>query len=367
MLSDIALLPRTLHLIAAGCVLCLFTTATAAQHKRNQPKAVPVTAERVTLEPYSKRIEALGTLKSNEAVTLSASITKIIQAIHFDDGQRVKQGDILVEMASREEKALLNEAELLLSESTRQYSRIQSLQKRNLSSESELDEKRLNRDTAQAKLEAVRARLADRTIIAPFDGVMGLRQISLGALVKPGDTIATLDNDSVMKLDIPLPALYLSSVKVGMAVEAVAADLDRERFLGKVVSIDSRINPNTRSITVRALIDNPERRLISGMLMQSTLTQPAREQITIAEEALVQEGTQRYVFVVNKQQGTTTVEKRSVISGDRFAGKVIILSGLSKGDSVVTRGIMRLNSGSHITLQNSPFTPSPKHPEAAAQ
>lgn len=315
-------------------------------------KTTPVVAQAVIFAPYSQRIDALGTLKSNEAVTLSASVTKIIQAIHFDDGQRVKQGDILVEMASREEKALLNEAELLLSESTRQYNRIKSLQKRNLAADSELDEKRLNRDTAQAKLEAVRARLADRTIIAPFDGVMGLRQISLGALVKPGDTIATLDNDSVMKLDISLPALYLNTVKVGMDVEAIAADLDRESFYGKVVSIDSRINPNTRSITVRALLDNPEQRLISGMLMQTTLQQSAIERAMIPEEALVQEGVNRYVFVVNKQQMPFTAEKRPVISGDRFDGKVIILKGLNKGESVVTRGTMRLNAGSKIELQS---------------
>lgn len=338
---------------SVSLLLSLYTSAALAQ--KNQSKTTPVVAQAVIFAPYSKRIDALGTLKSNEAVTLSASVTKIIQAIHFDDGQRVKQGDILVEMASREEKALLNEAELLLSESTRQYNRIKSLQKRNLAADSELDEKRLNRDTAQAKLEAVRARLADRTIIAPFDGVMGLRQISLGALVKPGDTIATLDNDSVMKLDISLPALYLSTVKVGMAVEAVAADLNNAKFSGTVVSIDSRINPNTRSITVRALLDNPKQQLISGMLMQTTLQQSAFERAMIPEEALVQEGVNRYAFVVNKQQTPFTAEKRALVSGDRFDGKVIILEGLNKGESVVTRGTMRLNSGAKIELQSKPI------------
>lgn len=340
-----------IQLILAGFALLFHATMALAQSK-TASKTIPVVAQAVTFAPYSKRIDALGTLKSNEAVTLSASVTKIIQAINFDDGQRVKMGDVLVEMASREEKALLNEAELLLSETERQYKRIKSLQKRNLAADSELDEKRLNRDTAKAKLEAVRARLADRTITAPFDGVMGLRQISLGALVKPGDNIATLDNDSVMKLDISIPALYLSSVKIGMAVEAVAADLNNARFNGKVVSIDSRINTNTRSITVRALLDNPEQQLISGMLMQTTLQQPAAIRAMIPEEALVQEGVNRYVFVVNKEQKPFTAEKRSVVSGDRFDGKVIILEGLNKGEFVVTRGTMRLNSGSNIQLQN---------------
>lgn len=201
----------------------------------------------------------------------------------------------------------------------------------------------------------MRARLADRTIIAPFDGVMGLRQISLGALVKPGDTIATLDNDNVMKLDISLPALYLSAVKVGMTVEAVASDLNNTLFSGTVVSIDSRINPNTRAITVRALLDNPKQQLVSGMLMQTTLQQSATERAMIPEEALVQEGVNRYAFVVNKQQTPFTVEKRALVSGDRFDGKVIILEGLNKGESVVTRGTMRLNSGSKIELQASPI------------
>lgn len=321
-------------------------------------QAIPVVAEPVLSEPYSRRIEALGTLKSSEAVTLSASDTKVIRAIYFDDGQRVKSGDILVEMASREEKALLEEAELLLSESQRQYQRTLSLHKRKLAADSELDQKRLSLDTARAKLEAMRARLSDRTIIAPFDGVMGLRQISLGALVKPGDAIANLDDDSEMKLDISIPALYLNAVEIGMEVEAIAADLQGQRFMGKVVSIDSRINPNTRAITVRALIDNPEQTLLSGMLMQTTLQQPSVDRLMLAEEALVQEGVNRYAFVVDQKQTPHTVEKRALITGDRLDGKVIVLEGLSLGEWVVTRGTMRLKNGTAVDIDPLPQSSS---------
>lgn len=323
------------------------------------PKArppVPVFAEQVKSEPYVARIEALGTLKAQEAVTLSALVTKTIQAIHFDDGQRVKQGEVLVEMASREERALLQEAKVTASEAERQYERVKSLQKRNLASDAQLDERRLNYDTAQAKLEAVKARLADRTVIAPFDGVMGLRQVSLGTLVKPGDTIATLDDDRVMKLDISIPSIYLNTVKIGMAVNALAVDLNNQIFSGTIASVDSRIDPNTRSIRVRALLDNPDQHLVSGMLMQVTLEQAPKVSLTLPEEALVQEGTKKFAYVVDRTNAPAVVEKRQLTVGPRTNGKVVVTSGLILDDWVVTRGTMRLNPGAAVTLQQSPLS-----------
>ncbi len=340
-------------LLASAFTITLFSTSNSWAQTNRPP--VPVFAELVKEEAYVAHIEALGTLKAREAVTLSALVTKTIQGIHFDDNQRVKKGDVLLEMASREERAQLKEAEVTAKEAERQYQRVKSLQKRNLAAESLLDEKRLAFDTAQAKLEAVKARLADRTVIAPFDGVMGLRQVSLGTLVKPGDPIATLDDDSVMKLDITIPAVYLSSVKVGVPVKAKSLHISEEVFSGTISSIDSRIDPQTRAITIRALLTNNEQKMLPGMLMQVELEQPAQQVLLLPEEALVQEGANSFVYVVDRSIKPATVEKRKLTTGARTNGKIIVASGLTAEEWVVTRGTMRLNPGAAVTLQDSPL------------
>ncbi len=347
-------MPISAHTAVIAILLTFFSIAFNNSTWAKAPRPpVQVFAEPIKTESYTARIEALGTLKAREAVTLSALVTKTIQAIHFDDNQRVKQGDVLVEMASREEHAQLKEAEVTTQEAKRQYQRVKLLQKRNLAADSLLDEKRLAYDTARAKLEAVQARLADRTVIAPFDGVMGLRQVSLGTLVKPGDPIATLDDDRAMKLDMTIPAVYLSTVTVGMLVNAKSPDLAGEVFHGTIASIDSRIDPQTRSITIRALLKNPQRKLVPGMLMQVELEQPAIQYLMLPEEALIQEGTNSFAFVVNQTEKPATVEKRKLITGPRNNGHIAITEGLVAGEWIVTRGTMRLNSGAAVFIKNS--------------
>lgn len=310
---------------------------------------VLVVAQQIQAQPFANSIEALGTLQAREAVTLSVQITELIAAIHFDDGQRVQKGDLLIEMANTEEQALLLEAKAIADEAERQYQRVKSLHKQKLASDSLLDEKRLAADIARAKLQVVNVRLSDRIISAPFAGVMGLRQVSLGSLVRPGDTLATLDDDRVMKLDISIPALFIGAVEVGMSISAVSGDLNSV-FSGTVASIDSRINPVTRSVIVRALIDNPDYTLKSGMLMQVQLKQPSQMSLMLPEEALVQEGVNMYAFVVNKTLQPNKVEKRKLQVGARSDGKIIVNKGLNAGDWVVTRGTMRLNDGREVKL-----------------
>jgi membrane fusion protein (multidrug efflux system) len=167
------------------------------------------------LEPVAERIEALGTLRANESVGITSNVTETISVVHFDDGQRVAEGAMLVEMTSAEEHALLEEAQARVAEAQSQYDRVRSLVAQRSASESLLDERKRDLDTARAMLVALESRLADRVVKAPFDGVVGLRNISRGALVEPGDLITTLDDDSVMKLDFTVPSLYLASTEAG--------------------------------------------------------------------------------------------------------------------------------------------------------
>lgn len=311
---------------------------------------VPVFVKAAVVEPLEETIEALGTLRANEAVTLSATVTETITAIHFDDGERVESGKVLVEMTSEEEHALLEEARSTLREAQRQYQRIKGLVKTNLASESLLDERRAAYETAQAKLQATQSRLQDRLIIAPFDGVVGLRQISVGALVTPGDRITTLDDDSVMKLDMSVPAVFINSLRPGMTVVANARELGGKDFEGEIASLDSRVDPVTRALSVRALLPNPERQLKPGMLMTVTLKRPPINYIMIPEEALIQEGFNQFAFVVDTSKEPATVSKRQLTTGPRRPGVVSVITGIEAGDLVVTHGIMRLNQGSAVSI-----------------
>jgi membrane fusion protein (multidrug efflux system) len=311
--------------------------------------AVPVIYQTLQPEPFADSIEALGTLRANEAVVLSATITDTVRAVHFEDGQRVKKGDVLVEMTDDEEHAMLAEAQTALGEAQRQYERVKSLAKTSLATQSLLDERRQAYDSAQAKLLATQSRLNDRVILAPFDGVVGLRNISAGTLVTPGTELTTLDDDSVMKLDISIPALFLDAVEPGLLVTAKTRERNGE-FTGRVTAIDSRIDPLTRSITVRAVIANPQRLLRPGMLMTVNLQKAETLTLMLPEEALLQEGFRSFVYRINRDNEPLTVSKHEVQTGVRRLGTIVITAGLNPGDQVVTHGILRLRDGYPVTL-----------------
>lgn len=311
----------------------------------------PVIVTRLQAEPFVETIEALGTLRSNEAITLTASVTDIVSAIHFEDGQRVKQGDVLVEMISDEERALVEAAGFALEEAKRQYNRVRSLAKTNLATESLLDERLQAYQSAQAQLSVTESRLADRTISAPFSGVLGLRNISAGSLLRPGDVITTLDDDSYMKLDVSIPAVFLNAVRPGLSVNAHSRELPEQTFTGEITAVDSRIDPDTRSIQIRALLPNPQRELRSGLLMTVRLEKPAFEAILLPEESLVQEGFKSYVYRVDENSEPLTVSKVEVETGPRRQGEVVIEQGLSENDLVVTHGVMRIKHNSPVSIR----------------
>lgn len=310
----------------------------------------PVFTQEVKSHLISERIEALGTLRANEATVLSASVTETITAIHFDDNQRVVAGDVLVEMTSAEEHAQLEQAVSTLDEAERQYARLKSLARDKLTTAAQLDQQKAAVDAASAQLRGVQSRLQDRLILAPFDGVVGLRNISVGALVRPGDVITTLDDDSVMKLDMTVPAVHLDKLTPGMAVVAKASALAGKRFEGTLASIDSRVDPVTRSIVARAHIPNPEGALRPGLLMTVVLSDTSREALVVAEEAILQVGRESYVYVVARSGEQTVAERRVVQLGIRQPGIVEISAGLAIGEQVVTHGAIRLRPGAEVKV-----------------
>lgn len=315
------------------------------------PPPTPVIAAPVRSAAFEDRIEALGTLRANESITLSALVTETVSVLHFDDGDRVDAGHILVEMTSDEEHAQLVELQALVSEAERQYRRVQSLATQGTASKSLLDERAREWETARARLVAVESRLADRLIKAPFAGVVGLRDISVGALVEPGDPITNLDDDSVMKLDLAVPSVYLPNLAPGLPVSATSRAFGAREFTGEVRSVDSRVDPVTRSVQVRVMLPNPDRVLKPGMLMQVVLRKDPRQTLVLPEAALNPTGREQYVLIAAPDADGHKVERRRVEIGSRRPGEVEVLDGVSEGELVITHGSLRVRPGQKVSVK----------------
>lgn len=297
------------------------------------------------------RIEAIGTLRANESAQLTASITDTISEIRFEDGQRVSEGDVLVVLNHREQLAERAEMRAAANEARLQHERVQDLAKRGTASASLLDQRRREYDTALARVQAAEARVRDRQIIAPFDGVVGLRNLSVGSLLTPGTVITSLHDDSVMKLDFTVPELFIAAVASGLTIEAQSRAFPGEIFRGEVVSVSNEIDPVTRAFRVRALIPNPERQLRPGMLLTLSLASAERNARVVPEEALLTRGREHSVFAVLGSGDELHAERRIVQLGTRLPGVVEILAGLKGGERVVTHGAFRLNGGDKVRIK----------------
>lgn len=310
----------------------------------------PVIVARVIQDDFVDRGEALGTLKARESVVLTSTVTEAVTAINFEDGQRVAAGDVLVEMTSAEEGALLQEERSTVNEAWKQVERLEPLVKQGAASKSLLDQRRREYETARARLKAVESRMDDRLVKAPFAGVLGLRNTSIGALLQPGTMITTLHDDSVMKLDFTVPSVFLPELHVGLPIKASARAYGDKVFDGEVSAVDSQVDPVTRSITVRALIPNPDGVLKPGLLMKVDLLKNRRQAIVVPEEAIITEGTGNSVFVIEGEQGQQKAVKRAVKTAARRPGDIEITEGLSAGELVVTHGTFKLSEGAAVTV-----------------
>ncbi len=329
-------------------LLCFYAFHAGAKDRQEPAASVTVTTARI--RPLSDQVEALGTLQANETITVTSTVSEIVTAVNFSDGQRVEKGDVLIEMASGEEKAQLDQAQAVIAEAKQQLDRIRMLAKEGVAPQTTLDQRQRDYDAAQGRLREVKSKLKDYLITAPFSGVLGLRNISAGALVQPGIKITTLDDDSVMKLDFSVPSVFLAELKVGTSITAHAREFKDREFKGVVASLDSQIDPVTRSIVVRAILPNEDHILKPGLLMSVNLFSNPRKSIVIPEESLIPEGTQNYVLVIDMSKSPPVAEKRKIIIGARQAGTVEILSGLSEGEKIVTRGTMIARAGQPVTV-----------------
>jgi membrane fusion protein (multidrug efflux system) len=315
-------------------------TAVAQPNGRVGSSVAVVTAVART-ERVSNKLNALGTARANESVDITTKASNLVTAVKFEDGQRVRRGQVLVELDSAQARADLAEAEAARTESTSQYNRSRELASTRAVSESQLEQLEAQMKANVARVAAANARLEDTVVRAPFNGRVGLRRVSVGSLVNPGTVITTLDDTSVIKVDFGVPENFLGSLRDGLPVVALAAAFPGREFEGKVGSVDSRVDPVTRSLTVRALMPNPDNLLKPGMFLNVRLARDERDALIIPEAALVPEQSRQFVFVAAEGQA----QRREVQIGTREPGRVEIVAGLQAGERVVVEGTQKIRDG----------------------
>jgi membrane fusion protein (multidrug efflux system) len=299
---------------------------------------VPVTVVTVEEQAFSDRVSALGTLLAWESVDITASVSQIITDIRFEDGQQVVAGDVLALLKQDEEQAILRELQESLKDASREVRRLENLARQNQVAQTELDRARTQAEITRHRIEQVRARIQDRTIVAPFSGVLGLREVSEGALVTPGQRLTTLDDISRMRLEFSVPATRLGFLATGREVTARTSAFDRA-FEGVVSAIDSRIDPVARSVTARAVLENSDNLLRPGLLMEVELRGAARRALLVPEESLQSRATEHFVWQLRGE----SAHRVPVGIGSRIPGWVEVTSGLEAGDRVVQDGVGRLS------------------------
>jgi len=300
----------------------------------------------VRSERISQKLEALGNARANESVDISSKTSNVVTAVRFRDGERVKRGQLLVELDDAQTRADAAAAEAAVAESERLYNRSRELMSTGALSKAQFDQLEATLKANRARLAAAEARLADTVIRAPFSGRVGLRRVSVGTLISPGDVITTLDDTSVIKLDFSVPENFLATLREGLAVRATAPAFPGRSFSGKVSSIDSRIDMNTRSVTVRALLANEDGALRPGMFLNVSLANDEREALVIPEEALTPEAEKQFVYVVADGKAAL----REVRIGQRRPGSVEIVSGLSEGEQVIVEGTQKVRNGAPVRV-----------------
>lgn len=306
----------------------------------------------LTAEPIVDEIEALGTATANESVEIRPRLSSIVTDIHFEEGQPVSEGDLLVELENSEMRANLAVAEAALSESRSIYERSRSLINTQAISESNLETLRAAMQVDEATVEAAKARIENTYIRAPFDGRVGLRRVSPGGFVDSNTVITTLDDTETIKLDFTIPEIFLAVVSEQMEIVARSLVYQEREFIGRVASIDTRLDPVSRSVQIRAVLPNTDNLLKPGMFLTVDLRRDRGTMVVAPEEAIVPEGDSQYLYVV--EDGVA--RKRPVVLGQRVPGAVIILSGASAGDMVVTEGTQKVRDGAPVAPINEAIT-----------
>ncbi len=337
---------QTKSIALAVLLACTLSTPSYAKRPTSN-ESVAVVAEEVATHEISQSLSLIGKLEAAESVIISPEVSGKVDRIAIKANQTVKKGQLLIQLNDDKAKAVIKEAQAYLHDEQRKLKEFQRLSKKNAITQTEIDGQKASVNIAQARLEAANAELRDLHISAPFAGTVGFIDFSLGKMVSVGSELLTLDNLSLMQLDLQVPERYLSMLSTGMKVEAKSQAWGDLEFSGEVVGIDSRINAETLNLRIRIDFPNKELKMKPGMLMAATLDFPAINAPIIPVQALEYSGTKRYVYVIGDENKVIRTE---VILGARVENRVVIEKGLDIGQDIVVQGLVNMRDGVTVKM-----------------
>jgi membrane fusion protein (multidrug efflux system) len=329
-----------------------------AQGASFQPPPTAVTTVVAQRETWPSTLSVIGTAAAIEGVTVSADLPGTIDKIHFESGQWVHEGDILVELDTRQERAQLASLEAQRDLAGINYGRAQELVKAGVISHSEYDNATAQQKATEAQVGDIRAAIARKTIHAPFSGLLGIRQVSLGQYLAAGQAIVSLQSLSPIYVNFGVPQQDTPKVIPGHTLQVTNGDLPGMAFTGRITALDSVISEQTRNIQVQAVVSNKENKLRPGMFVQVELPmgQP-RQVVPLPTSAINYAPYGDSVFVVVQMKDAKGNTYRGVrqqvvkVEGSR-GDQAAIISGINPGDEVVSSGVFRLRNGAAVLVNN---------------
>lgn len=309
--------------------------------------------------------QSVGSMRSRQGVMLRPEVSGRVSRIGFADGQRVKRGQLLIQLDDTLQRAQLQQAQAQASIARTNLQRNRELLAQNFVSASAVDQSAASLEVAEAQVALAQAQLERMRIVSPFDGVAGIATVNLGDYVKDGADLVNIEDASSMSVDFRLPERYLARLKPGQPVEVQVDALPGRSFSGRIDAVDSQVDANGRSLLVRARLPNPQGELKAGMFARARTVFAVREQaVVVPEEALVPQGGRQYLVKVVDGPSGPVSQRIEARLGVRLPGRAEILEGLVAGDLVVTAGQARLMRGDGLPLRvvevggSAPRTPA---------
>jgi membrane fusion protein (multidrug efflux system) len=339
--------------------------ARASERRAVRSEAGATGVATVVVEPgrLVETVTSTGTLRAEESVELQAEISGKVAAINFTEGAQVHRGDLLVKLHDAETRATLSSAVYRQELALLREQRFAKLLKQGVARQEEYDTALNDVNVQKAQAELVQAQLAKTEIRAPFDGVVGLRYVSEGALINAATRVATLQRLDKLKIDFSIPEKYATRIRLGSPITVSVAGADKP-FRGNIYAFDPRIDAATRTVVIRAVCPNPDGKLLPGAFATITLTlQQVENAILVPSVAVIPDMNEKSVFVVHEGKA----QRRVVETGTRLESVVHILSGLAPGDIVITSGLQQMRSGQAVRVAHEPAREALSHDAHVAE
>lgn len=337
------------------------------------PPPVSISSHDVTKDEWRSTLSAIGSLEAAKGLNVSADLSGRISKIHFDAGDEVKAGDLLIEQDVSSERAQLRSAQASSALAKSNLSRISELYKKKVASKSEFDNAQSVYRSAVADVDNIRANIEKKSIRAPFDGNLGIRLVNLGQTINAGDPVVSLQATKQMFINFFVPQQLLSEIQAGLKVTVTSDAVPEEMFEGKINAIDPKIDEATRSVKVQALLANPEGKLLTGMFASIDVLLPDSQSVLLVPITAVQYATfGDSVFVVEEKEAELNetevksntsevaesekvliVRQQFVKLGEKRGDFVSVEKGLKAGEIVASTGGFKLRNGAVVTINNS--------------